>query len=149
MWCVIYIYIYIYIYIGKLTYFRRRRRHQFSSRQIPIEILTNLKSYNIISTLTLPYKLMTNRDSKYIYLWNPIVLWTHCSKPLHQLCSCLLTAYSAFVIYCWKCSFIGLVPYWSHFQCIFLGFLSFPLYNNSHTHYSLFLQLHVLRLNFW
>ena len=47
------------------TYFRRR---QFSIELIPMVILSSLTSYNTTSTLALPFKLMTCRDSNYVYL---------------------------------------------------------------------------------
>jgi len=58
-------YIYIYIYAHLDAYLRR---HQFSFGPIFMEILTNLKSQNVTITLTLPFKLMTCRDIKYMYL---------------------------------------------------------------------------------
>ena len=47
-----------------------------------MEILTNLESCNVTNTLNLPFNLMICRDSKCVYLCNPIALWTHCSKPV-------------------------------------------------------------------
>jgi hypothetical protein len=61
------------------TYFRR---HQSPFGPITMEILTNLKSYNVTIILNLPFKLMTCRDSKCMYLWYPTVLWTDCTKPV-------------------------------------------------------------------
>ena len=45
-----------------------------------MEIFTNLKCYNVTSTLNLPFKLMIFRDTKCVFMWNPRVLWTHCIK---------------------------------------------------------------------
>jgi len=72
----------IYIFMDIQTYFRR---HQFSIELIPMVILSSLTSYNTTSTLALPFKLMTCRDSNYVYLWSPIVFCTDCSKPVASI----------------------------------------------------------------
>jgi hypothetical protein len=123
----------MYIYIYSDIQFRR---HKSLFGPIPMEILTNVRSQSVTITLILSFKLMICCDSKCMYLWNIIVLWTDCIKPVISI---VFKFTALFVIYCSVCFFIGLASNWSHSLCIFLVFLSLLLYSYSHSHYTLFL----------
>ena len=82
------------------------------------------KMYNVTSTLTLLFKLMTCPDNKCVYLCSKILLWTDCSKPgtsiMLKFTQCLQYVCNLF----FRLTFIGLVQYWSHSLCIYQWFLS-------------------------